>query len=488
MPITEQEARRRVERLSQELGARRASVEDRLRYYKGELGKLRFATDEFQSYFGDKFTGFDDNWCAPVVTAAAERMNLQGIRVGDARRADAELARVWDANDCDRGSSEAFAVFMASAWSYALVHPTPAEGDMPRITWEHPTQAIVDRDPVTGDVRTGLVSWIDDQFDYATLYTDDEVWKWQRSRTPDRFDQKLPAQGGGWTPRLSEGDDWVIANPLGLCPMVELRNQTLLDEVPISDISGVMTMQDAINLVWAYLLNALDYASLPGRVVTGAEAPRVPILDKDGQETGATRPLDLDRLVKERVLWVPAEGASIGEWTAANLEAFSKVIEHAVEHIAAQTRTPPHYLVARMINTAAESLTIAEAGLVSRTGERITYAKAPLRRLFRLVALALGDREKADACRTGTLLWSNIQYRSEAQLADALSKKRQVGYPLRYLLELDGLDPDEVDRVMAMAEQESRDPLGERLMAGMAGDGDTGGGEAPVPAPAASGS
>src|SRR5690606_30238504 len=138
------------------------------------------------------------------------------------------------------------------------------------------------------------------------------------------------------------------------------------------------------------------------------------------------------------------------EWSAANLDAFSKVIEHAVEHIAAQTRTPPHYLVARMVNTAAESLTIAEAGLVSKTRERITFVKAPLRRLFRLIALALGDPGKADAAQWATLLWSNIQYRSEAQLADALLKKRQTGYPLQWIAEQDGLDPAAVARSRRM--------------------------------------
>ena len=137
-----------------------------------------------------------------------------------------------------------------------------------------------------------------------------------------------------------------------------------------------------------------------------------------------------------------------------------------------------------MVNTAAESLTIAEAGLVSKTRERITYARAPLRRLFRLIALAMGDVDKAEACRTGTLLWSNIQYRSEAQLADALNKKRQIGYPVRYLLELDGLGPDEVDRVMAMVEDEQADPLGDRLMREVA-DAAAGRGGTPVPPDAA---
>lgn len=474
------EAQQLTERLSQELTSRRPTVDERLAYFKGDLGRLRYATDEFARYFGDRFRGFADNWCRPVIEAPAERMTLVGVRLGEERRADAQLARVWDSTDCDRGFAEAVAVMMSAGWAYALVHP----GDSPRVTWESPSQAIVDRDPVTGDIRAGLVSWIDDKHDYATLYTSDEVWKWQRSRTPDAWDKKLPSPGGGWEPREVAGETWPIVNPLGEVPMIELRNQTLLDDVPISDISGVMSMQDAINLVWAYLLNALDYASLPTRLVGGADAPRVPILDKDGQETGMTRPLDLDTLVKDRVLWVPGQGVTFDEWSAANLDAFSKVIEHAVEHIAAQTRTPPHYLVARMVNTAAESLTIAEAGLVSKTRERITFVKAPLRRLFRLIALALGEREKADQAQWATLLWSNIQYRSEAQLADALLKKRQIGYPLQWIAEQDGLDPAEVDRLMEMVEQEQADPLGDRLMREVA-DAAAGRGGTPVPPDAA---
>jgi hypothetical protein len=33
-----------------------------------------------------------------------------------------------------------------------------------------------------------------------------------------------------------------------------------------------------------------------------------------------------------------------------------------------------------------------------------------------------------------------------------------LGYPLEYLMELDGLDPIEVERVLAMAEAENLDP------------------------------
>lgn len=213
-------------------------------------------------------------------------------------------------------------------------------------------------------------------------------------------------------------------------------------------------MQDAINLVWAYLLNALDYASLPQRVVTGALPPVVPILDENGQVVGE-RPVELDQLIRDRILFLSDENAKIAEWTSAQLDAFSAVIEHAVEHVAAQTRTPPHYLVAKLVNTAAESLTISEAGLVSKTRERIRVIEPALREVYRLIALAMGDEAKAEAVLAAKLLWADVQYRSDAQRTDALQKRAAMGYPLEYLLELDGVDPDEIPRILEMARSQA---------------------------------
>src|SRR5699024_6715860 len=126
--------------------------------------------------------------------------------------------------------------------------------------------------------------------------------------------------------------------------------------------------------------------------------------------------------IRERIMFLPGENTSISEWSAAGLDTYGNVIERAVEHLAAQTRTPPHYLVAKLVNTSAESLTISEAGLVSKVYERIAYANPALREIYRLVALAQGDEAKALAVRSSEIMWKDIQYRSEAQRADALQK------------------------------------------------------------------
>lgn len=452
--------------LADELAWRDKQVKQRLDYYRGKH-PLCYASPEFRDYFATRFEGFSDNWCQPVVQSPAERMNVLGVRVdGETREVDKDLARVWRSTDGQRGSSEAFVIALATGRSFASVWGDLDDEDTPQITWERPDQAIVAYDADRRRRRASLKLWRDEKFEYATLSTPDKVWKFQRSSVTDgrlRSGLVVPTSAvGGWAPRRGAQDDtWPLPNPMGVVPMVELQNHTLLDECPLSDIDGVIAMQDAINLVWAYLMNALDYASLPQRIVTGAEIPTMPVLDENGQEIGR-RPIELDTLIRERILWIPGDQARTAEWTAANLDVYSQVIERAVEHIAAQTRTPPHYLIGKVANLSAEALTAAETGLVSKTGERITYFSPAIREVFRLVALAQGDKEKAKAVRAGNVVWADSQFRALGQKVDALQKLHAMGFPFEWIAEQYGLEPQEVQRVLEMKAQEAQnDPLAE---------------------------
>lgn len=488
---TRDEALAKVKKLSSVLEKRRRDIEDRLDAYRGRQ-PLRFASPEFSTYFEERFEGFVDNWCAPVIQAPAERMNVQGIRLdrGDsetanpeARRADRDLARVWRVNNAERGSSEGFVVMMAAARTLALVWGNPADESTPRVTWEHPANAIVGYGPDTGERVAGLKLWSSEGQDFATLYLPEEVWKFQRrSVNAGVTDAGLIVPTGSllgsWEPRQPPGDDvWPLPNPMGVVPLVELRNQSLLDDDPISDIDGVRAMQDAVNLIWAYLLNALDYASLPQRAVTGAEIPQVPILDDQGQVVGK-RPLDINTLAMDRVLWIPDSGARISEWKVATLDGYATAIEKAVEHIAGQTRTPPHYLIGKVSNLSAEAMTAAETGLVAKSTERVTYATPGIREVFRLICLAQGDDAKAEACASGHVLWKDIQYRSLAQRVDALAKLKTTGFPFEWIAEQYGLEPGEVARVMQMRRDEAElDPIG--TLSRLAGQGNADPGAGP---------
>lgn len=468
----------KLNRLAYELAQREKLIKKRIDYFEGRH-PLRYASAEFASYFGARFQGFNDNWCAPVINAPTERMNFLGLQLVDdegpssvgeegeppsdrsMRSVDRDLERVWRTNDADRGASEAFVLALATGRAFATVWGDPSDDETPVITWERPDQAIVEYGD-RGQRVSSLRLWRDDKHEYAVIDTGDALWKFQRSAlsTDGRLRSGLVVPStavGGWQPREIPGEPWPLPNPMGVPATVELANRSLLDrDNPLSDIDGVIAMQDAINLVWAYLMNALDYATLTQRIVTGSDVPKVPVLDQNGQKIGE-RPVDLDELIKDRVLWIPNQNAKVHEWSSANLDVFSAVIERAVEHMSAQTRTPPHYLIGKIQNVAADALTAAETGLVAKTGERTTYLSPGVRDINWLVAKAQDDEPKARAVRSGTVVWDDIQYRALAQKVDALTKLRTIGFPFQWIAEQYGLSPLEVQRVLRMRDEEQRD-------------------------------
>jgi hypothetical protein len=298
------------------------------------------------------------------------------------------------------------------------------------------------------------------------------LWKFKRSvpETANLEQAGFIIPGGfgasGWESRQEASDDtWPLPNPMGKVSFVELPNRPRLVGEPLSDIAGTLAMQHAINLLWAQLFAVSDEATIGQRVVLGAEMPVTPILDDQGQVIGE-RPVDLRKLRQKDILWVTDPAAKAFEWTPANLKVFTDVIEIAVGHIAAQTRTPAHYLLigGTIANVSGDAMKALETGLVKRTEEKTQHFGRSIRDIFELVALVGNDTGRAEAIRGGKVLWKDVENRSDAQRADALAKKRDIGYPIQYLLELDGLPPQEISRVMAMLREEQSDPILSRLM------------------------
>lgn len=451
-------------KLAEELDRRRPFVQEYEDAYRGDH-KLMYAPEDFREFFGTRYQKFADNWCGIVADAPTERLQAIGIRLEGSEESDKDLWNIWRRNDADQLSDLAFLDSIIGQRSFALVWAD--DDDQPLITWEHATQAIVGYDPETRRPVAGAKIWVDDLYEFATLYLPDEIWKFRRQRLSEqnRTESGLylssRAAGGSWEPR-AEG---TIPNPLGELPLVELPNRPRLIGEPMSDIAGTLAMQRAVNLLWSELFLAADNASWPQKVVTGAQMPKIPVLDENGNQIGE-KPLDLKKFSVNRAIWLENPEAKVSEWSAANLEGYTKVIENAVGHIAAQTRTPAHYLLigGTMANVSSDAMKALETGLVKRTEEKAAHFGRAIRQIFRLVAKVQGDDAKADAVSLGEVLWQDIENRSDAQRADALQKKHAIGYPMRYLLELDGLPPSEIDRVMEMREEEANDPVMERLM------------------------
>ena len=217
---------------------------------------------------------------------------------------------------------------------------------------------------------------------------------------------------------------------------------------------------------------------MPARVILGGDSLSEPVFDKATGEQVGERPVNLDKQVMERIMQITGDNVSIGEWTASNLQAFLPIIQKAVEHIAAETRTPGHYLLTNA-EVPATGYEVAEAGLVSKTLERISFMRQPVRELCVMAMMLEDDEESARILEDAKVVFATPQYRSEALMADAMLKYKKLGYPLQWIAEQMGQSPEDIKRIMRMVDDENHDPemaeIARSLQVGGASDdGDSG--------------
>lgn len=478
-PLSQQDVGTVTDRLSRKLAKRRDDAQRWMKYYRGEQGALLFASEDFRESCGNRFDGFSDNWCAPVAAAGAERLAIRGVRLpgSDLRRMSRTEVDLWGAlqdNGMDAQFAQAFLQSRIQRRAFVSVWARPAgdpDAGSPLIATEPADQAIVEYDSEVRWRRSyGLKHWADDTYEYATLSSPEFIYRMRRpigalaGIRPSGL--MVPAlRGVGWELR----DEQPVVNHLGLVPLVELPFLPPLTGEPLSAISGVAAMQDAVNLLWAYLFNAADYASMPARVVLGQGPPKRPILDDKGQKVGEV-PIEMKDLRDGRMLWLEKTEAKVDQWAPATLDPFTATIENIVAHIATQTRTPPYYLVTRqgISNIGGDGIKALDAPTVEQTRTTIEHYNDRIRDILELVAtqLDLGDV----GVRRAQIRWRDFENRSDAQKADAFLKRTQAGYPFEWLLIEDGKSPEEIEMIMSLRDKEKSDPVIERLTSGLLGN------------------
>ena len=396
-------------------------------YYEGRHSIL-FAQDKFRRAYAEMIGKFADNFCSLIVDSVAERLRVDGFRMSADPDADRQAWEIWQRNDMDSLSLTAMTESLVSARSFATVWGD--ENDQPIIHLEDATELAVWYD-TSIDRRTpqaALKQWQDEWgMWHARLWTPTHSY---------RMDSKTKIHG--WS------DPEVTPNPLGIVPVVELANRPRLRFDPSSELRLVAPIQDAINKVVRDALVASEFAAYPQRWVTGLE------IDEDEQGQPKPPPFDpaLDRMFQ-------AEDSSVnfGQFQAADLGNYVKLVDTLVQHLATVSRVPFHYF---LINggqaPSGESITSAEAGLVAKVKDRQMHFGEGWERVMRLAFRVLDD-PRADAVGAETI-WHDPEYRTEGQHVDALLKMRALGVPLQQLWEDAGYSPAQIDRFEQLRRQE----------------------------------
>jgi hypothetical protein len=406
-------------------------------YVEGDQ-TLAFMTRKFRDAYGGLFQHLTDNYMPLVVDSAAERLRVQGFRFGTEQDADDDAWQIWQANGLDAESNMVHTEAIKLGCAYWMVQPN---GELPRITAEHPSQVITATAPGNRRQRVaGLKKWTDGEYIYANVYLPDRVVKYRTTERALRVEfeeRKWETLGGA------------VSNPLGEVPIVPVPNNPSMLRGGKSDLAGgPLRLQDGINKLLADMFIGSEFQAYPQRVLLGVDAPR----DSEGK---VIRNAELQ--ASQSRLWMfPNADAKAFEFSAADLNNFRNGMDGLIGDLAAQTRIPIYYFrPAAISNISAEALIGLDAGLVSKTNDKKDAMGEAHEDAMRLAFKSIDpgdDRAQFVAAET---IWRNTESRSEAQVVDAAIKKQALGVPWEQLMEDLGYSPQQIDRMAAMRDAEA---------------------------------
>jgi hypothetical protein len=438
-----------LERLWEQLQERGKYIEEMRRFCEGDH-PLPNVTDKARPAFQRLLKHARSNYVGLVADATAERIQVDGFRVGDAGLGDEEAWRIWQANNLDADSDLVITEAVKVSRAFMLVAPNPDDESTPIVTAEDATQAIVAYRPGSRRERAaGLKAWTDDWTGLlmATVYLPDGLYK---------FQAPAPKQGAmtkpRWVKREVKGEQWPAPNPLEAVPLIEIANRPDLLGEAHSEIEDVIDIQNRINKTLIDRLMAQEYSAFRQRWATGYELPE----DENGQ------PIEPFSAAVDR-LWVAEdENVKFGEFSATDLRPYLDSVEADVQHMAARTRTPAQYLLGKLSNVNGETLKATESGLVSKVRQRQRPLGEGFEEVVRLYLQAAGDTRDLSRLET---IWHNPEFRTEGELVDALVKMSTLGVPQEALWERWGASQTEIAQWQRMRQNAAERVLGGDLEA-----------------------
>ena len=437
---------RMIQRLNEPL-ARYADLD---RYYDGKQ-PLAFLSPEAKTALGNRFGVMCSNIPRLAVTALAERLRITGFS------GDPELWADWVRNDLDQTSGVAHREALLLGDSFVIVWAD--RWGRPQVTVESAKQVAVVTDPGTRQIVAAVKRWEDTQAKTteAVVYLPDEIRRL-------RADQQGAVANGFQTLE-------VISNPLGVVPVVNLRNtDRIVGDWGSSEIDDLKPLVDALNKSLADMMVTSEFVGRPRRWATGIELTEEPVLDSEGNpvldEDDQPVTVEVNPIPEgHRAMISENDQAKFGQLNAADLSGYEASVRVILGQIMAVSTLPAHYVGVFTDNPAsADALRAAEASLTARAEARQAQFGRAWEQVARLM-VAVRDGRDPNMIDDIRVQWADAATRSVAQEADAVVKLHQAGLlPTSYALGKLGYSDDEIIKIRTARRAESLDTAGINLV------------------------
>lgn len=425
-----------VVQLRRKLRAQHTYITPFANYYAGNQ-RLGFATEKWRNAYGGIFSSFAVNYCALVVDSVAERLQVDGFRIGKEPTADKAANLIWQRNGMDSVSDTGHAEALAHSSAYHLVWPDDEDGTKAQITLEHAAEVFVEPDPNNRRRRKAAIKVYRDTWGF------DRVQLW----TPTGY-YRFTVGSEDEIPRREEIMN--ERNPFGVVPIVPLVPHPVSMGWPISIVQKIIPLQDAINKILADAIVMSEALALPLRYVLGwvneadDDDPEAP-----GSVVKAAR--SAQDLLKGALLTFPEPDTKVGQLPAADTGGQVGLLRELIQNVATLSRIPFHYFLMNGGQVpSGESMYSAEAGLKWSTGRYQRHLGENHEETMSLAFRIEGDVAKAEE-RSSEVIWKSAGTRSIAVETDAAVKRvATLGVSTQMAQEDLGYTPQQIARNKAL--------------------------------------
>ena len=388
---------------------------------------LAFLSPEAKVALGNRLPLIAANFPRLAVSSLAERLRITGFT-------GADVWHAWTANDMPQRSSIThresllFGQSFVSVWAGA---GGSSSAGQPLISVESPKQVATIMDPGTRVVTSAVKRWHTKSTTECIVYLPDQII-FLRANTPGATTAGFEVVGE-------------LDNPLGVVPMVPIRNSDLLavwqpyevgaTDRGVSEIHDLLVLCDGLNKTLADLAVAQEYTARPRRWATGIELVQTPELDSDGNPvldgdgnpvmvTGNPIPEGNRAMISEN------DAAKFGQLAGADLAGFQTSVDIWLQMIMAVSALPAHMCGVVTANPATSvAQDSAEGALTARAEARQQVFARGWEQVAKLIVAVRDGADPADVdCQ---VQWAPPDTQSDAQsqarAGDSAQKLYQAG-------------------------------------------------------------
>ena len=435
-----------LDRAYKTLAAKLSGYNDLWDYYDGDQ-PLMYTASRMKVLFEKlDLSTFVENWCAVVIDAANDRINLASVSVKDST-ADVQIKEVWEELELSLEASDIHEAALVIGESFFLAWP-PEDGKVDGF-YNDPRLVHLFYNPANPREKWyGAKWWVgEDLHIRMTLYYPDTLEYYRSENKKDAVESSKSFVA--YNPGKEKGGE-VAENPYGEIPIFHFRTERRKIK---GDLVNVIPPQNGINKLVTDMMVAAEYGAFKQRyIIANADTSKlenapgmiweIPAGDGSGQQ------------------------ASAGEFDATDLKNYIQAIDHLAASVAVISRTPKHYIMQEGGGElSGEALIAMEAPLNKRCEDHIDKFIPIWKEVIQFMLKVLNkDVEKKDILVVFDKP-ETVQPKTEAEIR---TLGKNAGIPLVTLLQDEGKDEAWIEKMQKNKAEEQKAnsaSLGAALMA-----------------------